>query len=533
MAYIIDLVTFAAFVFFFYYRIIRYLHIFQQNEYNTSRFVSWLITSMAFDKRISVTLILIGISTSFVQNSGLVQLFFEKGMVALLFGVAALMEPNPLKVAKKKLVLTNRVKRILAISLTFAAITSAFTVTISGAISWLVAVQLIPMIMVLSKFFLDPVETHIHNSFQNSAENRMREVAPCTIGITGSFGKTSVKHILGHILQMNTNAQFTPGSVNTVMGISRFINEQLNDNCRYFLAEMGAYGTGSISNLCRFVPPNYGIITSVGEAHYERFKNLETVAKAKFELAQAVFHLNGKVVVDESVLKHIYACQYVEQNRAIFIVVGVKHTADIKILSIDQTVRGLNIKIHYDKNEHIIFAPLYGLHHGRNIVLAYALALSLGFPSKRIIQTIRTIPQVSHRLEVKKHHSGATYIDDAYNTNPVGFLNGLDLLQTLGNACGRRILITPGVVELGEKHKEVHLELGKKAAIATDITIVLCPKRVATFVEGFMSISGHGTLITFNNFSDAENWIGQNLEFNDTILIANDLPDMIERRFIC
>ncbi|MEN2494391.1 MAG: UDP-N-acetylmuramoyl-tripeptide--D-alanyl-D-alanine ligase [Hyphomicrobiaceae bacterium hypho_1] len=533
MVGIFDLAAYAAFIFFSLYRLLRYLHIFQQDEYNTVRFAFWLVTKMAFDKRVSATLIFLEISNKFIQNVTLVPTFLETVLVTLLFIVAGVKEPNPLRVAKKRLVLTKRLKRLLATSMILTFITAYVATTIGSSIAWLVAVQFIQLIIILANWLLKPIEICIQKSFKTAAKNRFCEIAPCTVGITGSFGKTSVKHILGHILQMNTNAQFTPGSINTVMGIARVINEKLEDNCRYFLAEMGAYGIGSISRLCTFIPPKHGIITSIGEAHYERFKDLETVSKAKFELAQAVSRLDGKVVLDESVLEHISAYKFVEQNRKMFIIVGMKSMADIKILSIEQTMQGLYVKIYFEANEYLLFAPIYGLHHARNMVLASAMALNLGFSIERIIQSLRTTPQISHRLEVKKHSCGATYIDDSYNANPNGISNGLDLLQVLRNENGRRILITPGIIELGTIHDEVHCKLGKKAALATDITVVVNPERVEAFLKGFKSVDGSGQLFTCDKFSDAQTWIGLNLRPYDTLLIANDLPDLIESRFIC
>ncbi len=530
MPEILSLAAFATFAFFCARRLLRYLHIFQQDEYDAARFLPWLVNATAFDKRVSAALVLFALFTYMVRDAALG--LTETGLIAILFAVAGLMEPDPRRAAKKKLVLTNRAKRIFGVGLVLGLIAGAAAAWFAGSLKWLAAVQLVPFLMVAGNWMLKPVEATIQHGFRTAAERRLRDVGPITIAITGSFGKTSVKHILGHVLQMNTNVLFTPGSVNTVMGISRIINERLADNCRYFIVEMGAYGIGSIARLCRFTPPDHGIITAIGEAHYERFKGLETVAEAKFELAEAVGSRNGLMVIDETVLERRYARDFVERNRAAFRVVGEGEACDIQILSIEQTARGLSVRVRQDHTEHTLFAPLFGIHHGRNMALAFALAVALGFAPDRIIAALRSTPQIAHRIEVKQHPSGATYIDDAFNANPAGIAGGIDLLQMLKKAGGRRILVTPGVVELGEKHDEVHRELGQKAAACTDVTIAVRPDRIASFVAAFEAEGSDAELITVEQFAQAQAWISKNLKPDDVILIANDLPDLLEREFI-
>ena len=521
--------AFAAFIFFAYRRLLRYLHMFQQDEYDASRFLTWLFSAQTFDKRVSAALLLFA-ALAYISKSADVGVV-EALIVALLFGVAAAFEPDPRRNAKKKLALTNRARRILGVALVLSAATGLAAAIVANSIAWLVAVQLLPLLLVLGNWLLTPVEAHIQQGFRTAAENRLRSVAPKTIAITGSFGKTSVKHILGHVLQMNTNALFTPGSVNTVMGISRIINERLADNCRYFLVEMGAYGIGSIARLCKFTPPDHGIITAIGEAHYERFKDLETVAKAKFELAEAVADRGGLVVIEEGVLERTYAKDFVTRGGAHFVTVGESEAADFRMTSNAQAADGLHVTLIHDGQEFTLFAPLFGLHHGRNIALAFALAVKLGFAPERIVAALRSTPQIAHRLEVKSHPSGATYVDDAFNANPEGIANGLDLLQVLRRNVGRRIIVTPGVAELGEKHDEVHRQLGAKAAETTDITIAIRPDRIAAFVEGFKSANTTAELLTFDRFNDARAWFDAQLGPDDVILIANDLPDLLEREF--
>jgi UDP-N-acetylmuramoyl-tripeptide--D-alanyl-D-alanine ligase len=522
-----------AFVTFAYFRLRRYLHIFQQEEYDGPRFLTWLVTSAAFDKRLSAALVMLAAGAVLTKAAWPATVLF---LYAIAFLVVAFREPDPTKAAKKKLVMTHRARRIFYVALAVATLLALAIVIARANLAWtllafIVATQLVPLCLVVGNWLLVPVEAHIQNGFRRAAENRLREVGPKVVGITGSFGKTSVKHILGHVLQMTTNTLYTPGSVNTVMGISRIINERLDNNCRFFLVEMGAYGIGSIARLCEFTPPDHGIITAIGAAHYERFKDLDTVARAKFELAEAVTGRDGRIVIHERAAEPTYAYAYVESHRARFTVVGESDVADVRIRSVEQKRNGLHVTIARDDEDYILFAPLFGLHHGHNMALAFAFATDMGISPERVVQALRSTPQISHRLELKSHPSGALYLDDAYNSNPQGFANALDLLDTLNVPEGRRILVTPGMAELGALHDDAHADVGRKAAHASDIALVIKPERIEAFVEAFRAEKTAADLKTFERFLDAQAWLDANLRPGDVALIENDLPDLYERAF--
>ena len=516
-----------AFIVFATRRLLRYLHIFQQEEYDAKRYFSWIFEALAVDKKVSAAVLLLGFAAWEMGIGGTVL----ATMLAITFLAAAFFEPDPQRDAKKKLVLTPRATRQLGVSFIILFLIACLVVWSTLNILWIAAVQAIPFVVALTNWSLQPVERRIQDGFRTRAVERLAEVNPTIIAITGSFGKTSVKHILGHVLQMTTNALYTPGSVNTVMGISRVINEQLDPNCRYFIVEMGAYGTGSIERLCQFTPPHHGILTSIGAAHYERFKDLETVAKAKFELATAVAKANGTMVIDTTVLERQYAKQRVDAAPEKFLLVGEGADVDIEIRQIEQTKEGLKVDIADGGITHRLFAPLYGIHHGRNMALAYGLARVINIAPDRIIAALRTTPQIKHRLEVKPQSSGVTYLDDAYNSNPEGFANALDLMQILNTDHGRRILITPGMAELGEKHDSAHREIGIKAANSTDIVALIQPERIPTFTEGFHDAGGTARLETFETFSEARSWLDQTAKPGDIVLVENDLPDLYERDF--
>ena len=506
-------------------RAMTYLHIYQQEEYDTSRFLPWMMRTRAFDKRLTTILLLIDIFW----------LMFPHGIFGLLYFVAfamtAYVEKDPRKAAKKKLVMTARARRILFITLALCALMGTWYLLVPLPLMWIITIQLIPFLMLLANAALTPYENHTQKKFWNEAHAKLREMKPTVIGITGSYGKTSVKHILGHILKTHAPTLITPGSVNTPMGITRIIREQLEDHHKYFIAEMGAYGPGSVARLCQLAPPDMGIITAIGHAHYERFKTIETVAQAKFELAQAALGRHGKVIVHQQALTPEYARTFTHENRASFVIVGNSNMGDVAVEQTEQTPDGLRVYVRWSGQPFKLEAPLYGLHHGQNMAVAFAAAMTLGLPPGHVITALKSVPQITHRLEVKRQPDGTILIDDAFNSNPAGFESALRLLPVLTNGTGgRKILVTPGMVELGDEHGPAHETIGKIAGEICDIAITVKPLRIPSFVSGFKSTGTGKPLVEVESFTAASAWLDQNRKTGDVVLLENDLPDLYEAR---
>jgi UDP-N-acetylmuramoyl-tripeptide--D-alanyl-D-alanine ligase len=524
------LLALIAFAFFASRRLPRYLHIFQQDEYDGRRFLRWISTTRAFDKRVTLALLLGGIARLLLAN--LVPHGTGSLIYAVLFALFAAFEPDPKKEAKKKLVMTSRARRIFGTAFVLCLLAGGLASQMRSFWAWVFMVQAIPFLLALANVLLSPLEASIQRRILNEAMARLKEVDPVVVGITGSFGKTSAKHILGHILEMHAPTLFTPGSVNTPMGVSRIIRENLRNDCRFFLVEMGAYGQGSIARLCRLTPPQTGIITAIGEAHYERFKSLDTVARAKFELAEAVLGNElGRIVIHEDALDQDYARAFVEKKRDCFVICGKSPSANLIIESVEQTVDGLTVQVRWKDQIFALMAPLFGKHHAGNMSLAFAAAVALGVPPERAVTALRTTPQITHRLEVKPQPDGTTLIDDAYNANPHGFSAALELMTMLAaEAGGRRILVTPGVAELGAMNDEVHRKLGAESARHADVALVIRPDRIPSFAESFRAQEGAGLLVPLISLAEAQAWIKENAKPKDVILLENDLPDVLERR---
>ena len=285
------------------------------------------------------------------------------------------------------------------------------------------------------------------------------------------------------------------------------------------------------SNACAgWHRPTSAVITAVGYAHYERFKSLDVVAQTKLELAQAVLAKNGKVILAEQVLDFAPARKFFELHRSVVTTVGTSAQADLRVLAIRQTSAGTEADLEWQGKQYLIKAPLYGEHHGMNLALAFATAAVMGIAPDSIAFSLSTTPQIKHRLEVKREPNGSVLIDDAYNSNPIGFASGLAALDVLRTAEGRRILVTPGMVELGAAHDAEHQKIGTLAGSHVDVLLPVLPERISGMVAAYRAANPAGLVIPCENFAGAQAWLSANLRPGDIVLLENDLPDLYEAK---
>lgn len=517
-----------AYVVFAIRRLITYLHIFQQEEYDSPRFIRWMIRRGAFDRRATSILAAVSFATLFrILPAPTAQV-----LTGLTFLILAYFESDPRSASKKHLVMTQRAKRTLGVASLAGALLGLTASIWSGSIwIWIIPVQLLPFSLVLSNLILTPLENRVQQQYWHQAHNKLGQLRPTTIGITVSYGKTSVKHILGHILETHAPTLITPGSVNTTMGIARVIRQQLGPHHRFFVCEMGAYGLGSISNLTQLAQPDLAIVTAVGHAHYERFKTLDAVAQAKFEIAEAVMRVGGKVVVAEDILKLPFPHEFANRHERSIVAVGTSPACALRIQTIQQLRTGIEVGVTWGGTTYTLQAPLFGKHQALNIGLAFAAACELGVDPGHAKIALTSVAQTNHRLEVKRQPRGSMVIDDAYNSNPVGFANALQILDLLREEGGRRILVTPGMVELGSAHDDEHARIGALAASHVDVFVPVMHERISTMTAAYKAGNPQGSVIPCSSFAEAQAWLAANLGPQDAVLVENDLPDLYEKKF--
>lgn len=525
-------------------RVWRLARFFQIEGYESKRYLRWLIGK---PQRYVMWRALV-----FAGVAGLISLALNwfgqdtKAVYLVVWGVAAVLGiwPEPIKEIKQKFKVTQRAARLLIMAFALAVIALIGTeVALEAALKMsdrtrfavitgvgLVIYHLAVLVLPLANVILYPVEAGFRRMFVERARRNLSQAGPVVIGITGSYGKTSTKEYLAHILGARYHVLATPKSYNTLMGVCLVINDDLagGETYDYFIVEMGAYIQGEIRRICDLTKPQISIITAVGPQHLERFGSLEATARAKYEIMEAL-PPDGVGVFNWD--NHYVRTLYEKGYPAIRIAVSwenADHAKQLRFLArnVRQTVNGLEFDVVDTllSEQQRFSTPLIGQHNVTNILLATAVARHLGLTLTEIAVRVASLEPAEHRLQRKMLPGGITVIDDAYSANPVGAHNVLDVLALYQD--GRRILITPGIVELGPLQDQENHKLGVRAAqVCTDIILVgieqTRPLQKGVREAGF----SEDHLCVFDTREEAIAWFNRELKEGDTVLFLNDLPD--------
>lgn len=426
--------------------------------------------------------------------------------------------------AKKPLVYTARVKRLL-VSVAVLTVAVGAAVYATGMVRvgvgllflWVV---LMPFVILLANGINYPAEAAIGRHYIGDARRILASMPDLvTIGITGSYGKTSTKNFLQALLSVKYNVLMTPENYNTTMGVVRTVREHLLPTHEILIAEMGAKNPGDIKEICDLVRPRYGILTSIGEQHLETFKTVDNIIKTKFELADAI-PPDGKIFLN-------YDNEYIRARKVAVpaVTYGVKEGgADYTASDIAVSGDGSSFAVTAPGGEsHRFVTKLLGAHNIQNIVGCIAVAHTLGIPLTDLAAPVRRLQPVEHRLQLLPNG----FIDDAYNSNPAGFRAALDVLRGFE---GQRVLVTPGMVELGERQDALNRKLGFYAAACCDYAVLVGEKQAPPLREGLLEAGfAEERLYVAKDLQDALAHVrGLPQDGKRTVLLENDLPDNFE-----
>ncbi len=494
------------------------MHFFQLNSYRFDTHTKWMKenTKKYLTHCIFAVLMLICLFFEISIN-------IKAGVLIALFALSCLAEKP--KKAKKPLVYTPRVKRMLFTTIILCAVillvTAHFTIKAHHESITLLAAALLyafgPALVLVANLINKPMELSINQGYTNDAKKILKACPDLKIiGITGSYGKTSVKYYLTTLLKSKYNVLMTPESYNTPMGVVKTIRGSLKATHEIFVCEMGAKWVGDIKELCDIVHPQHGVITSIGPQHLESFKTLDAVKNTKFELADSLpqggmLFLNGD---DENISVH-------GSNRP-YISYAIENDADYKAFDITVSQRGTSFSVRTPEGETEQFTTkLIGRHNVLNIVGAIAISHKMGIALKDLKGAVRKLEGVPHRLELKE--SGAlTIIDDAYNSNPEGAKMALD---TLAMSEGCRVLITPGLVELGQREEEENTALGAYAASRCDYAVIVGGHNRASIAAGLEQGGfDKAKIFPVKTVEEAFSVLQSLSESNKFALLLNDLP---------
>lgn len=425
---------------------------------------------------------------------------------------------------KKKFAITPRVKRLYAVSVVMQTLLVwGLSAVIHVPLLVLLAVfaLLLPITVALSGLVAWPIEKGISEMYFRDAQRILKNRPDLIkIGITGSYGKTSVKFILGTLLSEKYQTLVTPSSFNTPMGVTKIIRTKLTPAHQVFVAEMGARHVGDIKELCRLVHPRYGVLTSVGPQHLDTFKTLERIKTTKYELMDAIPE-NGVCFFpnDGGICLELY--NKTSKSKRICSIRPDK--ADVWVEEVQVGSRGSSFTLCTADERIACQTCLLGEHNIQNIVLAATVCVELGLTLRQIAHGIARIAPIEHRLQLVPTSGGLTIIDDAFNSNPNGAAKAVQVLKAFPQ---KRIIITPGMVELGEKEAEYNRTFGEQMASCVDVAILVGKKHTAPIREGLLAAGFDDACIhSVASLDEAAVLMRQLAKAGDTVLFENDLPD--------
>ena len=400
----------------------------------------------------------------------------------------------------KPLVWTGRVKRFYAIMLLFALfITFSF-----GHFAVVIPIFLAYFISLF-------IEKMLFHGFKVKAEKKIEEMKDLTVvGITASYGKTSIKNYIGHLLKAKYRTYATPRSVNTLGGVMKDVNDDLPEDTEVYVVEMGARGEGDIKEITTFVNPHYVVVGKIGPAHIEYFKTMENIRNTKMEILQsgrlkkAWIHESAMVKPEENI-KVFGTGEMMDTKSALpapdYLIKDVEATLDATSFTLDG--------VRYS-------ASILGAFNAMNLAAAVLVAKELGLSDEEIQQGLSTLKAVDHRLQ-RIDAGGKVILDDSFNGNIDGMMASFDLASTYA---GRKVVITPGLVEVDD---ELNVQVAKRANEVFDLVVVTGDLNYAIFKE----YVDPEKLVKLASKAEMESMLVEQTMPGDLILFANDAPSFV------
>lgn len=512
----------------------RLLHLLQLEHYENARLLLWLRRrgELVLQRELVLAaglcaLLVAGLAAD-VPALGAV------AGVALAALLAVSARPDVARSELKPLVFTDRAKRLygtalalgivpVIVALLVALLAGSAAAAVVAALLGVAACHAAPWLLAAANRLMAPVQRRINDRFVANARQRLADWQPLVVGITGSYGKTTTKFCVGAVLGEDRPTLVTPESYNSFLGVVRTINERLEERHRAFVVEMGAYRRGDIAELCELTHPTVGVLTAIGPVHLERHGSIEAIAAAKAELPEAL-PADGHLVTNADDERCVAIAERVGVPATFF---GLD-SADADVRAEDIAVRDghTHFELVIGGERAPVRAQLLGRHNVANLLAAGAVGHVLGMPLDAIARGLGAVEAPDHRLQpIRNPAAGVVVIDDAYNANPAGARAALEVLAE--HDAQRRILVTPGMVELGDMEEELNREFGRQAATVCDHVILVGPRRTRPIAEGLREAGLAEAAITVaHDIHDATRVLHGLTRSGDVILFENDLPDM-------
>lgn len=398
------------------------------------------------------------------------------------------------------------------IALTFAIssepVVAAWVIGAFFLVALISPARFAPISMDIALAIVNPIEKALSKKWLIAAQKKLRQVNPTVVAVTGSYGKTSTKGYIAHLVGAKYSVVPSPASFNNLMGLSRAVNERLAPGTEVFVAEMGVFVEGDIRELAQSFPPDIAAITTIGEAHLERMKNRATILRAKSEIIE-----NAKTVVlpiDDPDLAALADRCEAEGKR----VVRVSATGAAADVTVDPEASTATV------GTDSVPVVISGVGHAVNLAVALGIAHALEVPLSMMAPKLASLPTAAHRAEPQQAPSGAIIIDDSYNANPSGAARAVEGGAAMAKERdGKFIVVTPGMIELGPVQAE------RNRAFAQQIHAAGGELFVVGYTNRKALVSGHPSARTFARRTDAMSEALQRAGSSGVILVENDLPD--------
>ena len=517
----------------------KFLQALQQKGYVCSDYFKWISKkNNVFNSRVIMLSLLSTFAFclynavfAFIDND----FFTLSGFVFyLLFALMYILGEKKME-NKVPLKFTSRIKRLLVTYFIISVVVFFGLIVGFNALCYLIpfnflkvvrfsVVCLLPLLMPITIFvasiFNKPIERVIRKKFIALATERLNRENLIKIGITGSYGKTSVKNFLTTILQEKYKVVATPLSFNTPLGIAKS-TELLQDDTEVFIAEMGARRVGDIRELCDIVKPNVSVLNGVIGAHLLTFGSIEKVVKTKYEVMESLSEDGlGVFTCDNENTLELY--NKFSGNK---ILAGINNQgcAGVFAKDISSSKDGSTFTLVVDGEEVACQTKLLGKHNISNLTLAVAVAKKLGLTISQIQSAIHKIEPVEHRLSLIQKN-GVTIIDDAYNSNAEGIKSALEVLEFFN---GRKIIVTPGMTELGLEQNKKNYDFGVMLASVVDYAFLVEGGSCNAIRDGMVFGGGfnHNNVKIVANLTVAKDKLKDFIKEGDIILFENDLTD--------
>jgi len=369
------------------------------------------------------------------------------------------------------------------------------------------------LVVDVAVWVLAPVEVRLAGPWVRRARRRLQQVRPRVVAITGSYGKTSTKHHLAELLSGSMSVVPTPRSFNNRAGLAMAINDQLADGTKVFIAEMGTYGVGEIREICTWCPPDVAVLTAIGPVHLERFGTIERIVEAKAEVTE-----RARVVVCNADDERLAALaeSLRAQGRDVRTAGSDRADVDARV-----AVAGERWHVALGGEPLLVISPIPGI-QPTNLASALAAAVALGAEPAALAARLPHVAPVPNRLTVASAPSGVLVVDDTYNANPAGAGAALELLRSLP-IDGRRVVVTPGMVELGSRQQTENEAFAGAAARFASAVVVVGRTNEAALRRG--ATQGGAAVVRVASRERAVEWVRGSLTHGDAVLYENDLPD--------